>query len=297
MKGVLAEKKISLDRLSSFLEIVEAGSIVAAVGKDPSRQSLFSKHKADLEKVFGEDLFNLENGKLKPTSFGKELAAITTSFQEALNDLTAKSKNEMQPISIGAGDSVYQWLLLPIANRLQNDFRNITFQFRNLRTSEINEQIESGKIDIGITRSGNTNEAIAVTSLHSFQFGLFYHPDSFEKRSIRDILKANRLIGMTGTGSYVQNVKSLQLKHDAIPNFWIEFDSLPMIENSLMQTKACAILPVEAKPNLESKGFKVISGAKFNSFTRSYNLVRNANTEKIRKTVTQLAKHLEEILK
>lgn len=292
LKGILSEQNLSLDRLNSFLEIVDAGSIVDAVGRDPSRQSLYSKHKKDLEEVFGEKLFYQKNRKLTPTEFGQELVALVRSFEKSLNDLDAKYQKRKSVVSIGAGDSVFQWMLLPFANALQSSFKDTQFQFQNLRTEEIEEGVRSGAVDIGILRSIPSQGTLSSVKLRSFCFGLFYHPDNFPKPSIREILYEGCLIGLSGAGSYVKHVFALQRQHGIKEGFWIQFDSMPMVENSLIQTKSSAILPLEAKSSLESKGFKMIDGKHFDSFTREYCMLLNTDVLKIRKKTKSVSDQL-----
>lgn len=282
LNKILAEQNISLDRLNSFLEIIEAGSIADAVDRDPSRQSLYSKHKKDLEQVFGVKLFYQKNKKLTPTEYGKELAAIVRSFEKSLNDLDAKHKKEKSVVSIGAGDSVFQWMLLPVASSLRDTFSSINFSFRNLRTAQIIEGVKDGSIDFGIIRFDAIESGFNVVKLRTVEFSLYYQSEDGKDDDLEELLSNRNLIGLSGNGSYVKKVQTLQQTHGVDTGFWIQLDSLPMVENSIIETGASAILPNKSGDILEKVGFKMIGGKQFKAFSRVYCLISKTGNLGIR---------------
>lgn len=293
---LLSDYRFSLDRLATFLKIVEAGSIADAADRDPSLQSLYSKHKRDLEKALDEKLFELRNGTLKPTQFGRELAAVVKSFDGALADLQARKANIERPITIGAGDSVFHWLLLPITNTLQASFRSVSFRFRNLTTLQIIEAVENGDIEIGIAREGELPSSVIASPFRAMRFGLFYEPTSKHTPSLKDILRTNGLISLSGKGQYASAVRKLLASIDPKLEPASYFDSLPMIENALIAMRTCSILPVAAKDRLERQGFKMLQPKELEPFSRNYLIFSNTANQLQRPIIGEISNKLIELI-
>lgn len=294
--SILNDNGFSLDKLGTFLKIIDAGSIAVAADRDPSTQSLYSKHKSSLESAFGEKLFELRNGKLKPTSFGNEVAALAKAFEGALFDLRNRQRNSERPITIGAGDSVFHWLLLPVTNRLQAEFQGTAFRYQNLTTRQIIEAVGQGSIEIGIAREGELPANVIATRMSSFRFGLFYQPEAFPEPEIKSILGAQKLIGLSGNGSYASATRKLlsNLQLGSEPMSY--FDSLPMIENALISMKTCAILPVEAKKRLRRNGFEMLTDPYFETFERHYFIFTNTASNALRSSIPRITNQLAKLI-
>src|SRR5688572_3052813 len=85
---------LSLDRLRSFSEIVAAGGISAAAGKDPNRQSQLSRQLKELERYFGVELLVRGRGRLKLTPAGSELHRIVGQAFGALEKFSQSCANQ-----------------------------------------------------------------------------------------------------------------------------------------------------------------------------------------------------------
>ena len=72
-KELFSEHGLSLDRLKSFLDVVEAGSIVKAAAGDTNRQSQYSRQIKELEVFFGAELTKRRGRRIEITEEGERL--------------------------------------------------------------------------------------------------------------------------------------------------------------------------------------------------------------------------------
>src|SRR5947199_133584 len=82
-----APNGFSLDRLVTLCAVVENGSIVAAAGPNPSRQSQFSRQIKELEDALGQKLFDRIGKTLRPKESGLQLTRMTKAFLDGVNAL------------------------------------------------------------------------------------------------------------------------------------------------------------------------------------------------------------------
>src|SRR6266516_1932958 len=102
---LFVEAGLSLDRLRSFCMVAEAGAVTKAAGRNPVRQSQFSRQIKELETFFGTELMLRGKKGIVLTPAGKRLAQISRGIFSALEDFNSDCKAEPQRFAIGAGDS------------------------------------------------------------------------------------------------------------------------------------------------------------------------------------------------
>lgn len=156
---------LSIERLRSFLRIIEAGSFVAAAERNPVRQSQFSRQMRELERTFGTPLFERKGRQLRPTASGIRLAALTRAYFRSLNTLGDDELRE-RPLKLGAGESIIRWFLVPRIRRVMAAARAPVI-LENYPTSELWRRLEEGELDVAILRAesvGSSGTALAFPS-------------------------------------------------------------------------------------------------------------------------------------
>ena len=108
---------LSLDRLSSFLQIADAGGLARAAPGDPIRQSQLSRQLKDLESALEQPLFLRTGRGMDLTAAGASLARVIRELGQGLTDVAAAEQGPVR-VALGAGDSVLQWLVLPRLGQL-----------------------------------------------------------------------------------------------------------------------------------------------------------------------------------
>jgi len=161
---------LSLDRLRSFLELSQAGSIAKAASGDLSRQALISRQIRELEEFFGTEL-TLRSGKtliLSPA--GQRLALIIREQFQDLNDFQLEQQNQAKSFSVGAGASILEWLVIPAASMIRRVLSNPTMQLSSLRSRELIEHIRDGRLDFAIVREDAIPEGLPRLPISKVKF-------------------------------------------------------------------------------------------------------------------------------
>ena len=149
---MLSKGGLSLDRLHNFCRIAEAGGITKAAGGDPGRQSLYSRQIKELEAFFGVEL-KVRRGKgMVLTDAGQQLARLTRAHLLGLAEFQRTARKLPQCISIGSGNSVIEWVLVPCMGTLNKALPEARFECYGDRTRVIVSRLLDLTLDLGIIR-------------------------------------------------------------------------------------------------------------------------------------------------
>lgn len=139
---------LSLDRLASFCQVADTGSIIGAAEGDPVRQSLISRQIRELESFFEVELVRRKGRGLELTEAGRELAAIGRENFKGLQDFDARCKGAPWTVRIVASNSVAQWLLLPRLKALGKPAVPVHFEIHHEQTREMVIRTREGTYDV-----------------------------------------------------------------------------------------------------------------------------------------------------
>jgi DNA-binding transcriptional LysR family regulator len=163
---------LSLDRLRSFLELSQAGSISKAASGDLSRQALVSRQIRELEEFFGTEL-TLRSGKtLVLSPAGQRLALLIREQFQDLNDFQLEQQKQAKSFSLGAGASVLEWLVIPTASKIRRALRGPTLRFSSQRSRDLVEQIRDGRLDFAVVREDAIPEGLPRLPIANVKFYL-----------------------------------------------------------------------------------------------------------------------------
>ena len=144
---------LSLERMRNFLAVADAGSISKAADRDPGRQSLMSRQIRELEEFFGTELTRRHGKGIVITDEGRRLAALVRESLGGLEDFAADARGRRKTFAIGAGGSVIEWLLCPVAKGICDALGGASVRFEALRTLDLVERVREGKLDFAVVRA------------------------------------------------------------------------------------------------------------------------------------------------
>lgn len=151
-QNLLSQSGISLERLASFCDVAELGSIAAAAKNEPARQSLISRQIRELEEYFGVALVRRKGRGLELTATGKELAAVGRESFKGIKNFAAHCKESEWTVQIVASNSVAFWHLVPAIKSLQTQARGVRFEIHHAQTREMVNATREGIYDIAFVR-------------------------------------------------------------------------------------------------------------------------------------------------
>jgi len=252
---LLSKNGLSLERLVTLCRVAQSGSIVAAAGGDENRQIQYGRQISDLGQFLGEDVQLLDKSS-KPfrlTPEGEELAALCMHYFSGLEDFTRNCRSAPVKLTIGAGESLIQWHLIPnVWPRLKKALPGASTVFRNLQTDAIMEGLTSGTLDIACVRLDALKEFQWLQHGPSWEtsFRLFV-PKGVGPRLTEPVpLSALLLLPLAvleGDGVYRRILDEAAQRSGVDLNVVLECSSLTQIALLIESDGCCGLLPAHAR--------------------------------------------------
>jgi DNA-binding transcriptional LysR family regulator len=257
---VVAKNGFSLDRIATLCSVMDAGSIVAAAGPNPSRQSQFSRQIKELEEAVGGKLFDRVGKTLKPTPLGQQLARMSRVFFGAVSDLAAQEADRPGLINVGGGEGLLRWLFVPSMGALRDLSPPIHCRLRSLRSSEVVQELDLGRIDIGLVRKSAVPENYSRERLGTFEFVFVVPRTLLRSRTAEEVFERKPIpyAELTGDGQLATTAREISSKAGIQLNRVIQAETLSLLLASVEHGDAAAFLPTVAAKNLPSDQFAVM---------------------------------------
>ncbi len=148
--------EMNLQKYIAFIKTVEYGSFTKAANALNYTQSGISRMIADLEKELGLSLLQRSKNGVKPTSDGTTILPYVQNLCNEFDKLKMQidSLNGLQTglIRIGTFSSVATHWLPNIIREFQKDYPNIDYELLLGDYTEIENWIQSGRVDCGFLR-------------------------------------------------------------------------------------------------------------------------------------------------
>ncbi len=143
---------LSLDRLRSFMQMAQAGSIAKAAPGDTNRQSQISRQIRELEQFFGTELTRRKGKTLSLSNSGERLALLIREQLQDLEDFRKEQAGQAKSFVIGAGASVLEWLVVPALPAISQHLSGATLQTESHRSRSLADAVRDGRVDLAIIR-------------------------------------------------------------------------------------------------------------------------------------------------
>jgi DNA-binding transcriptional LysR family regulator len=245
----------SLERLESLLNVSDSEYIAKAAGHNTVRASLISRQITDLEGHFGVPLKKKDGRLAKLNKHGEALAKITRLFIDSLDDFRNRVNDLPPQIIIGAGQSLFDTILLPKLGGIRNELKSARFSLKSSRSAELIECIKSGKMDLAIL-SGNRikDQKFEKKILRTIKYRL-YVPRRFESeingRNYLDTIFNLPFATLDGVGELRSAINDLGLKKKKRIKLELECSSLNQVACAIKCGEYCGILPDSYEEHFE----------------------------------------------
>lgn len=299
-ESLFSERGISLDRLKVLIEVRDAGSISQAAPGDPVRQSQYSRQLRELSEFFGCEVAQRRGKLLKLTPKGERLAELARDQLRTLSDFRSECREESVAFTIGAGDSLIQWLVIPKLGAVLDKFPRTRFATSNLRTNEIVQQLTEGRLDFGIIRKN------AVTSgLKSVSLGVVTYvavvPDALlprkRKVTLRELLEGLPLAAQTSDGQFTAGLREIAQTMEVPLAPALSCQSFPQTMAAVRSGRFAAIVPEIAVWDLPDGAIYKVSGNILRPLSREAMLTWNPRLVRVRPNAGRLSSALHEALR
>jgi DNA-binding transcriptional LysR family regulator len=247
--SVLARSGLSLDRLSTFLAVVDAGGLAAAT-RDPVRQSQFSRQLKELEEFFGCTLLERRRGMYRLTVAGRELRDLARETLARLGDFERRCAGQPMEIHLGAGEAILVWLLLPRLKTVLGESSRVVLTLHNLRSEDILARLREGRLDFGILRRPALPGGLRSAALPPVDYALFVSKTKVPKSSpvsAAKLLSRLPFACLEGNSELNQALTDLAAAEGKPFEVGVRCTSLPQVAEAVRHLGFAAVLPVWAE--------------------------------------------------
>jgi DNA-binding transcriptional LysR family regulator len=282
---LFSERGLSLERLRSFLEVAEAGGIARAAKDDAVRQSQYSRQISELEQFFGVALTERRGKHLALNEHGRRLAAVVREHFAGLRDFQCECRDQPVRYTLGAGDSILQWLVLPMMGTWIKAVPNSRLCLSNLRSDQIVEDLLHARLDFGIVRHGTAVEPLKQVSIGPLPYALFV-PEALVPKAKRDdepwMLRHLPWTTLASDASFLQRVTDAAAKQGLSFDVILEAESFPQAACAVATGAFAGVLPLAARADFTGQKMLVIEAPFLKTVERKLALVWHPRLLRIR---------------
>lgn len=277
---VLENKGLSVERLHLLCEVARTGGIKAAVGDDPTRQSLASRQLKELSEYVGAELCRRSGRSLEMTNAGRTLTDIGNDFFQKLESFLRSTRNLPDKFSLGVGDSIFQWQILPKMKTFEQCFPTIQLVSYSYSANEIIQKVESRALDAGIVRKTAVRQSdLICESIGEIQYRLFIPPRLSKKptrRGLAPSIQGIPFCTLTGDGEYAKAMTTFLSAFNGIPS--LNCSSMTQMYAAVQSGQYAAVLPANAEAGIPQSTAKAHTLPELTPFTRQIALVYKRET-------------------
>ncbi|MCU0793423.1 MAG: LysR family transcriptional regulator [Opitutaceae bacterium] len=238
---------LSLERLRTFVEVADAGSMAKAANGDAVRQSQFSRQIKELEEHFGRKLTVRSGRNVVLTSEGRDFAGLARQILGALEDFQGDGEAKQIPVTLGSGESFHRGVVLPRLESIRQRLPGIRLELKNKRSSEVASALEEGTIDFGVIDEKDLTESMKSALLGRVRHRLVVSHGPKKRQNAEGLTWRDALrmpfIGMEGRGALTTMIEQCGEKEKMPVHYLIKCASWHGIMDLLSHHEAAAVLP------------------------------------------------------
>jgi DNA-binding transcriptional LysR family regulator len=234
---------LSLDRLRSFLSVVEAGNISRAALGDAAKQSQYSRQIKELEAFFGVALTRRIGRRIEITEEGKRLALMIRRQFAELEDFREAMAGRNVTLRLGSQGSIINWLLMPRLGPITQTLGKVTLELQQMRTLDVVRAVDDGRLDFGIVRENAFEGKRKCWRLGKVGYALFA-PASIGKKkaTIAEIIRTTPMVELIPGGQFSTQWQQWLHDHALHPNIIARVSSFTDMVTAVKSGYA-AVLP------------------------------------------------------
>jgi DNA-binding transcriptional LysR family regulator len=155
--------------IQAFLAIVRYGTLTGAANSLFLSQSSLSHRLTQLEESVGMTLIARGRGlrSLSLTANGEEFLKIAKKWEELIQETKYIRSQKKQSLTIGAVDSIHNFILPPVYEALNNHSADINIRLKTYLGDELYSLLEQDKIDVAFALFEKPVPNLIIKSFYS----------------------------------------------------------------------------------------------------------------------------------
>ena len=224
------------------------------------------------------------------TEAGRSLHALAREHLLALADFKQSCAKQAIPLTVAAGDSLIQWVLVPRLQRLLARLPGVNLRLLNLSTSEIASGLADGTLDLALMRDGAAPAKIQTAPLGTMAFSLFVPaklmPGGGMKLTVKEVSRLP-LATLEGDGQFRQELQRAAHRAKIALNLSLEVSSFPLAAQAVRRGCFAALLPELAKAEFAGSGVCEVKAEWLRPLSRGVLLAWNPRLARVRSAVAK----------
>jgi len=283
--ALLSRSGLTLDRLKALVEVEAAGSIVGVGPGNPNKHSQYSRQLRELSEFFGCELAERRGRTLRLTQRGASLAKLSREFLQQLADYDAACRAQQVDYTIGGGDSLIQWVVMPHIAKVVDAVPSIRLSTASLNTKDVIEKVTDCRLDIGLVRKTAPTPGLGSVNLGSMRYCLAVPRSLLAGRVAPTITRAFRELPMAmqvSSGEFTATL--LSIAKNVAPEFQaaLSCQSLPQVLAAVKSRRFAAVLPELAARELPENTYNLLAGRELAPLNREICLIWNPRVMTVR---------------
>ena len=252
---LFAVSGLSLDRLRTFLRVVEAGNLSKAALGDPTKQSQFSRQIKEMEAFFGVALTRRVGRRIEITEEGNRLALLIRRQFSELDDFRESMAGRSINVRLGSQGSIIDWLVIPRLTAYQA-MGNVTLEMEQMRSLDVVRAVADGRLDFGIVREDALPEKRKHWKLGQVGYSLFV-PKALAKmrQSLQDIISTIPIVEILPGGQFTERWHVWLDQQQLRPRIIARVSSFTDAAKIVHAGHSAAVLPDLATVEFDAKKF------------------------------------------
>ncbi len=293
---LFAEGGLSLDRLRVLVEVHDAGSIAQVTPGNPVRHSQHSRQLRELAEFFGCEVAQRKGKVLKLTDEGVRIAQLARGFFTTVQDLRAECRREKIAFTIGAGDSLIQWLVIPRLGQLLQKQPKAQFAAANLRTREVVNQVLDSQLDFGLVRKNAVVSGLKSSPLGTMTYVAVVPASLCSSKAaptFAQFFSEFPMAMQTTEGEFTHRLRDIATSESATLRPSFACQTFPQVFAAVRSGKFAAVLPEIAARELPTSLFRTIRAPALRSLQREITLIWNPRVIRVRLTAADTLAHIQ----
>ena len=160
-------RRLNLDQLHTFSEVVDAGSFSAAAARLALSQPAVSLQVRQLEHRLNVRLIERVGKRLKPTSAGLTLLEharrIDAVVEAAMQALSSHARGVAGEVAVGTGATACIHLLPPILRAMRKRYPMLDIRVSTGNTDDVVAAVTENRLDIGLVTLPTAGRSLHIT--------------------------------------------------------------------------------------------------------------------------------------
>lgn len=160
-------RRLNLDQLHTFSEVVDAGSFSAAAARLDLSQPAVSLQVRQLEQRLNVRLIERVGKRLKPTSAGATLLEharrIDAAVEDAMQALSSHARGVAGEVAIGTGATACIHLLPPMLRAMRKRHPMLDIRVSTGNTDDVLAAVTENRLDIGLVTLPAAGRSLHIT--------------------------------------------------------------------------------------------------------------------------------------